>query len=135
MNIILEQINNKNDILTIDSIEKLDNYFDNTYAKLKCIKGFKIFVEENISKFDSCENWFFLDYSKYANLYLIFKTEQDILYYVEDNCMARGETIPKSYEKALNYLTNDDVIVYKIKSFKIDQDELKKYFDANLTKK
>ncbi|MEG0124413.1 MAG: hypothetical protein RR665_02935, partial [Malacoplasma sp.] len=72
---------------------------------------------------------YFVDHSNYSSLFLIFSEEKHILDYVQDMCEARGDSIPKSYEAAINYLIQDNTYLFKINEFDIDLNEFKEFFN------
>lgn len=134
MNIKLINNSIKKEILTKDD---LFNFLDHSYNTIKTIKGFDIFIKEN-AKFENgkyvINKKYLLDYKAYCNLFITYNNEEEILYYVQDNCEARGETIPKDFNKAMNYLKNDNVIVWEILEFTIEKEIIDSLLNENIQK-
>lgn len=139
MKLILEPVRKYNDIdkpLEFNSFDDIYNFCLKSFSIIKSLKGFDVFLKENIfNKNDlNIKDYFFLDHSSYVGLFLLFKTEQEILYYVEDTCIGRGEDPIKTVEEAFSYLKDDDVKVYKINSWEgIDQKEWEEFYKESIT--
>lgn len=116
----------------------LFDFLDDSYNTLKTIKGFNIFIKEN-AKLENekyiINKKYLIDHKAYCNLFATYNSEQEILYYVQDTCEARGETIPKEFAKAINYLTNDNTIVWEIIEFSIEKKLLENFIEKNTLKK
>lgn len=134
INIKMHLYKNESVKLEISSIDLLVKYLQNSYNFYKTFKGFDIFLKalpENGNDYYTVDsNLFYLDHKSYCNLFLTFKSEQDILYYVEDTNLGRGEDVVKNIDQALNYLKNDQTLVYVIDEFKIDKNDWKHIYDT-----
>lgn len=138
MKIIFEKINeklsyqyinlkNNSNTIEFDTFDDLNIIFANSFNKIKSSHGFeKMLIECGNNK--SYEGHYFIDHSNYANLFLTFDKDNNVLEYVQDMCEARGEKIPKNLNHALDYLVNENTYVMKIKEFNIDLNEFKNYF-------
>ncbi|WPL39090.1 hypothetical protein [Malacoplasma iowae] len=143
MKLILEPLqNNKadtliknNQILQINSLDDIYQFCSKSFSIFKTLKGFDTFFKENVfNKKDlDITNYYFLDHSSYVGLFLIFKTEQDILNYVEDTCIGRGEKPVETIDEAFKYLKDDEIKVYKIKEFEsLNQDEWEIFYKESI---
>ena len=95
VSIYIYKFNNSKTI--IDSRDKLINYLNDSYNFYKTFKGF--------------------------DLFLVFKELDDIFYYVQDTCEARGEQIVTDIDQALSYLKKDETLIYVIDKFEISKDD------------
>lgn len=110
-------------ISTLEDLYQL--LFAESYDANKCLKSFISLIENNKNLINNKETFYFLDYSNYLNLYQIFKSEKELLYYVQDTCEARGERIPKNIEEAILYLEDENIYLNKIQFEDINENELK----------
>lgn len=122
-----ENLRNKNNTIELTTLADLNIIFANSYNPIKSIHGFEKMLIENDKK-EKKDHQYFIDHSNYANLFLIFDSENNVLEYVQDLCEARGEKIPKNFANSLEYLIDENTYVMKIKEFDIDISEFKNYF-------
>lgn len=124
VSIYIYKFNNSKTI--IDSRDKLINYLNDSYNFYKTFKGFDLFLkslEVKNDKYVINSGMYYLDHKKYCNLFLVFKKLDDIFYYVQDTCEARGEKIVTDIDQALSYLKNDETLIYVIDKFEIAKDD------------
>lgn len=136
MKLILEPLQN-NKPLQFNSLNDIYDFCSRSFSVVKTLKGFDTFLKENIFNKKNLDvtNYYFLDHSSYVGLFLIFKTEQEILNYVEDTCLGRGEKPVESIEEAFIYLKDDDVRIYTIKEFEnVNQQEWESFYKECITK-
>lgn len=138
MRIIVEKINDKlsypyknmkiiNNCIEFNTFDDLNIIFENSFNQIKSIHGFeKMLIQHENRKVNNYQ--YFVDHSNYANLFLTFENDNNILEYVQDMCEARGEKIPKNLDSAFDYLINENTYVMKIKEFEINLDEFRKHF-------
>lgn len=125
MKIVLKSIKNnlnyknkeyKNELIEINS---LFDWLSSSNKPYKNMHAFDVLLKEN----KEFKNKYLIDHTEYAPLYLLFNSLDDVLLYCQDTCEARAETIPKSIDSALSYLSNEDVYIHEIVEFDIDQKE------------
>lgn len=136
MKLILEPLQN-NKPLQFNSLNDIYDFCSRSFSVVKTLKGFDTFLKENIFNKKNLDvtNYYFLDHSSYVGLFLIFKTEQEILNYVEDTCLGRGEKSVESIEEAFSYLKDDDVRIYTIKEFEnVNQQEWESFYKESIAK-
>lgn len=136
MKLILEALQN-NKPLQFNSLNDIYDFCSRSFSVVKTLKGFDTFLKENIFNKKNLDvtNYYFLDHSSYVGLFLIFKTEQEILNYVEDTCLGRGEKPVESIEEAFSYLKDDDVRIYTIKEFEnVNQQEWESFYKESIAK-
>ncbi|WP_412032526.1 hypothetical protein [Malacoplasma muris] len=124
VSIYIYKFNNSKTI--IDSRDKLINYLNDSYNFYKTFKGFDLFLkslEVKNNKYVINSGMYYLDHKNYCNLFLVFKELDDIFYYVQDTCEARGEQIVTDIDQALSYLKKDETLIYVIDKFEISKDD------------
>lgn len=131
MKISLKKVQNisnsdNNDVLLIDNLDQLIAFIENSYASIKVCKSFVNLINDLITnnKLENIKNKYLVDHKSYCNLFLIFDNLDQILWYVQDTCEARGDTIPKTINSAINYLISEKTVIYEIDEFQINVDEL-----------
>lgn len=104
---------------------------------LKNIKGFYSVIET--TGFNTKQtSGYFLDYSSFVNIFLYFKNDDDLLNYVADTCEARGDKKVSNLNEAINYLTNEDVVISHVSELEIDKskwEQLVKEYEELITNK
>lgn len=128
-NVIEKKISNNNELF---------NFLEDSYNTYKTIKGFELLIKENAKLENSnyiIDKKYLIDHKSYCNLFNVYNSEDEILYYVQDTCEARGETIPKDFSKATNYLINENTIIWEIIEFKIEKNIFDNFIEEHKLKK
>lgn len=109
--------NNQTIIKFLTQNEKIKNKINNenyfTKKIKKSLNSFKNLVEQ-IGFDNPIKSGYLIDYSNYIEIFLIAKNQNELIYHVEDTCLARGEKFEANFNNSLNFLKNEKVVVSEI---------------------
>lgn len=100
-------------------IISLCEWISSSNKPFKNMHAFDVLIKEN-KKF---KGKILVDHTKYAPLFLVFNSMNDLLFYCQDICEARGEKIPQNIETALDYFSNEEIYIHKINEWQLNQNE------------